>query len=106
VDKQAAKENEVDSAEVSVFVYTASQEEVKREGASSSLSSLALNFHKRFKTLRHPCLLPYRDGVILDDKIYIVTERIIPLKDKLPELLQFPYGLSWGIYQIAVSCFE
>jgi SCY1-like protein 1 len=98
VNKQSSREDP-DNGEVSVFVYTPNPEQ--SGDTTSSLFSLALNFHKRFKTLRHPCLLPYRDGAVVGDKIYIVTERVVPLQHKLPELTQYPWGLSWGIYQIA-----
>lgn len=102
VDKQQTNRDGSDHGEVSVFVFTPNSERGSETSSSSQLFSLALNFHKRFKTLRHPYLLPYRDGAVVDDKIYVVTERVVPLRRKLPELTQYPWGLSWGIYQIAV----
>jgi hypothetical protein len=102
VNKQQTNRESSDNGEVSVFVYTSNSERGIDTSSSSQLFSLAINFHKRFKTLRHPYLLPYRDGAVVEDKIYIVTERVVPLRRKLPELTQYSWGLSWGIYQIAV----
>mgnify|MGYP001083947554 FL=1 len=97
---------------VSVFVYhapgvvtapTNSTSSTVNQYDVSAFPAAAQNLFKRFRTMRHPYLLPFKDGGVFQDKIYIVTERIAPLEQRLSEFLNYNYGLSWGIYQIAVS---
>lgn len=40
---------------------------------------MAENFYKRIKTLRHPHILKYIDGLELSDMLIVVTEEVIPL---------------------------
>jgi hypothetical protein len=92
---------------VSVFVYHApgvvsAPPTATNQHDVSAFPAAAQNFFKRFKTMRHPYLLPFKDGGVHQDKIYIVTERVTPLEQRLNEFLNYNYGLSWGIYQIAV----
>lgn len=37
--------------------------------------------------------------------IYIVTETVLPLDDKIEELREYPNSISWGIYEVAVSIY-
>ena len=59
---------------------------------------------KRFKTLRHPGILPFINGTTVEEerRTYIVTDRIEPLETKLADILACPDAIPWGIYQITV----
>ncbi|XP_041099337.1 N-terminal kinase-like protein isoform X1 [Polyodon spathula] len=82
---------------VSVFVF-----EVKpgsEENAPAAKAAL-----KRLKTLRHPNVLSYADGLETDKALYVVTEPVTPLGTHLSGLSE-PGGLgelhiSWGLHQI------
>ncbi|XP_059478001.1 N-terminal kinase-like protein [Neocloeon triangulifer] len=83
--------------EVSVFSFDA------KTGAQ--LFELAKGAMKRFKTLRHPYILPYFDGFESDKGVFFATESVEPLESHLSKLSlsgqQKSLYLSWGIYQIA-----
>jgi SCY1-like protein 1 len=73
---------------------------------------LATNFLKRFKTLRHPNLLPFLHGAVLEDqkKAYVVTERVEPLLTKLASSEyhndpKYQHILAWGLHCVAVRNF-
>jgi len=63
---------------------------------------IARNTMKRLKTLRHPSLVTYLDGVELPTKFYIVTESITPLRELLPDIKASEQQLSWGLLQVLV----
>eukprot|EP01128_Nolandella_sp_AFSM9_P005996 TRINITY_DN300_c0_g1_i1.p1 TRINITY_DN300_c0_g1~~TRINITY_DN300_c0_g1_i1.p1 ORF type:complete len:763 (-),score=125.41 TRINITY_DN300_c0_g1_i1:149-2437(-) len=86
---------EVGRKPLSVFLYTLAQGE-------SLETSPALNFVQRLKTLRHPYVLPYVDGVTIEAKsqFAIVTERVQPLSQLLPKLRKNVSQMSWGLYQV------
>lgn len=67
-------------------------------------SNLATNFYRRIKTFKHPNLLNYINGTVVESEnsYYIVTEKVIPLSHVLKDLLNHPDSISWGIYQISV----
>lgn len=67
-------------------------------------SNLASNFYRRIKTFKHPNLLNYINGTMVESEnsYYIVTERVRPLNHVLKDLLQYDDSISWGIYQISV----
>jgi hypothetical protein len=76
---------------------------------------LANNFLKRFKTLRHPNLLPFLHGAVVEDqrKVYVVTERVEPLSTKLQSSEyvndpKYPQMIAWGMHCVAVRtlCFR
>nr|XP_057919016.1 N-terminal kinase-like protein [Doryrhamphus excisus]XP_057919017.1 N-terminal kinase-like protein [Doryrhamphus excisus]XP_057919018.1 N-terminal kinase-like protein [Doryrhamphus excisus]XP_057919019.1 N-terminal kinase-like protein [Doryrhamphus excisus]XP_057919020.1 N-terminal kinase-like protein [Doryrhamphus excisus] len=77
---------------VSVFVYEAAQ-------GSEQQTQLAKAAFKRMKTLRHPNILAYVDGLETEKSLYLVTEPVTPLavhlKDGPGEL-----EVSWGLHQI------
>lgn len=62
---------------------------------------LAQNAFKRFKTIRHPNILRYIDGIELETSIYIVTEEVKPLVERLPSIKTQDNALSWGLYTTA-----
>lgn len=68
-------------------------------------STLASNYFKRIKTIKHPNLLSLINGTMVENEMsyYIVTEKVTPLRQKLNRLLSYPDSIAWGVYQIAVS---
>ncbi|KAF2069881.1 hypothetical protein CYY_008803 [Polysphondylium violaceum] len=82
-----------DGSAVSVFSFDIKKNPTKLE--------VAKNGFKRAKTIRHPNFLTFLDGIELETNIYIVTEPISPLDDKITEIKGFEHAISWGIYQIS-----
>ncbi|KAK2891001.1 hypothetical protein Q8A67_013644 [Cirrhinus molitorella] len=82
---------------VSVFVYEVTQ-------GTDEQTQLAKAAFKRTKTLRHPNILSYVDGLETEKGLYIVTEPVTPLAAHLK--LQAEKGgasdleVSWGLHQI------
>ncbi|XP_037531733.1 N-terminal kinase-like protein [Nematolebias whitei] len=82
---------------VSVFVYEVSQ-------GTEQQTQLAKAAFKRMKTLRHPNILTYVDGLETDKSLYVVTEQVTPLAVHLKA--QSENGgageleISWGLHQI------
>ncbi|XP_051944932.1 N-terminal kinase-like protein [Xyrauchen texanus] len=82
---------------VSVFVYEVSQ-------GTEEQTQLAKAAFKRTKTLRHPNILSYVDGLETEKSLYIVTEPVTPLAEHLK--IQAEKGgasdleVSWGLHQI------
>ncbi|XP_013417259.1 N-terminal kinase-like protein isoform X2 [Lingula anatina] len=83
---------------VSIFVF-----DVK--SSSDSQVQLAKASFKRIKTLRHPNILTFMDGIETDKVIYVVTEHIVPLETYLRENTgdnsQNNLAIAWGLHQIA-----
>ncbi|XP_005988943.1 N-terminal kinase-like protein [Latimeria chalumnae] len=82
---------------VSVFVY-----EVKP--SSEEQTQIAKAAFKRLKTLRHPNILSYSDGLETDKCLYIVTEPVTPLEAFLKIRAESgglsELEISWGLHQI------
>ncbi|XP_042594720.1 LOW QUALITY PROTEIN: N-terminal kinase-like protein [Cyprinus carpio] len=87
----------VNGEPVSVFVYEVSQ-------GTEEQTQLAKAAFKRTKTLRHPNILSYVDGLETEKSLYIVTEPVTTLAAHLK--LQAEKGgasdleVSWGLHQI------
>lgn len=83
---------------VSVFAF-----DVKN--ATSTQLQTAQSAFKRMRTLRHPNILPYIDGLETERVIYIVTEPVIPLSTYLTDYegegSKNELAISWGIHQVA-----
>ncbi|XP_020823730.1 N-terminal kinase-like protein isoform X2 [Phascolarctos cinereus] len=82
---------------VSVFVYEAKPGEEEQ-------TLVAKAAFKRLKTLRHPNILAYLDGLETDKCLHVVTEPVTPLGNYL-KLKAETGGLSeleisWGLHQI------
>lgn len=82
---------------VSVFVYEVSQ-------GTEQQSQLAKAAFKRMKTLRHPNILAYVDGLETEKSLYLVTEQVTPLADHLKAQSEnggsSELEVSWGLHQI------
>ncbi|ORX50585.1 ARM repeat-containing protein [Hesseltinella vesiculosa] len=77
-----------DNSSVSMFVFDCARHRDKIQ--------MARNTFKRFRTLRHPDLLTYIDGVETEQAIIFVTEKVDPLSTQLnqdPDLNLTLYGL-------------
>ncbi|KAF9420065.1 hypothetical protein BGZ94_009231 [Podila epigama] len=61
---------------------------------------LARNAFRKFRTIRHPDLIKYIDGVETESYIYIVTDAMTPLQDHLRSNLD-PNLIRWGLYKVA-----
>ncbi|GFO35644.1 N-terminal kinase-like protein [Plakobranchus ocellatus] len=81
---------------VSIFAFDIkSASETQIQTAKSSL--------KRLKTLRHPNILTFLDGVETDKVIYIATESVVPLETYLQENDSDGHNqiaISWGLHQV------
>lgn len=64
---------------------------------------LAQNFLRRLKTIKHPNIISFVDGIENDEQILIITEKIITLNSHFSKLKEYPKAISWGIHQISVS---
>lgn len=67
---------------------------------SESVVQVAKNAHKRLKTLRHPNVLLYVDGLETENVIYVVTEDVTPLSTFLNTKSPNEQTISWGLYQM------
>ncbi|XP_041352355.1 N-terminal kinase-like protein [Gigantopelta aegis] len=82
---------------VSVFMF-----DVK--AASESQLQIAKAAFKRIKTLRHPNILTFLDGVQTEKVIYIATEPVTPLETHLKNNegdAKNELAISWGLHQSA-----
>ncbi|KAF9990045.1 hypothetical protein BGZ75_003814 [Mortierella antarctica] len=61
---------------------------------------LARNAFKKFRTIRHPDLIKYIDGIETESYIYIVTDAVTPLQDHLRSNLD-PNLIRWGLFKVA-----
>ncbi|KAF9356456.1 hypothetical protein BGX26_005230 [Mortierella sp. AD094] len=61
---------------------------------------LARNAFKKIRTIRHPDLIKYIDGVETESHIYIVTDAVTPLQDHLRADLDINL-IRWGLYKVA-----
>jgi hypothetical protein len=86
--------SQADNSAVSIFTFDTKKNQGKVAAAS--------NAFKRAKTLRHPYILPFLDGVESDGAITLVTEAVIPLEEALQEAKEYPQSISWGLYQVSV----
>ncbi|RHZ46884.1 hypothetical protein Glove_606g66 [Diversispora epigaea] len=80
-----------DGSPVSIFTFDCVKQKEKLP--------LAKNAFKKFRTIRHPDLLSYIDGVETDTYIYIVTERVEPLKNQL-SVRSDDNSILWGLYKV------
>ncbi|XP_059154679.1 N-terminal kinase-like protein [Physella acuta] len=81
---------------VSIFAF-----DVK--GSSEALIQTAKASLKRLKTLRHPNILTFLDGVETDKFIYFATEPVVPLETYLQENDSEGHNeiaISWGLHQV------
>jgi SCY1-like protein 1 len=91
-----------DQSPVSVFSFDFASQPSRR-----SLLPLAKNALRKLKTLRHPDVLKYIDGVESDAAVWIVTERVTPLTKRLGPEGQIKDGGTeewkvWGLSRITV----
>jgi len=85
-----------DGTPISVFVFDTDRNYDKID--------LARNAFKRARTIRHPALLNFIDGVENDKNIIIATEKVIPLTRQLAKEKDDNL-ITWGLYKIAVNIY-
>ncbi|KAM6953686.1 N-terminal kinase-like protein [Aplochiton taeniatus] len=82
---------------VSVFVYDVAL-------GTEEQTQLAKSAFKRMKTLRHPNILAYVDGLETEKSLYLVTEQVTPLAAHLKTQAEKggsgELEMSWGLHQI------
>uniref|UniRef100_A0A8C2XBP9 N-terminal kinase-like protein n=1 Tax=Cyclopterus lumpus TaxID=8103 RepID=A0A8C2XBP9_CYCLU len=82
---------------VSVFLYELAQ-------GTEQQTQLAKAAFKRMKTLRHPNILAYVDGLETEKSLYLVTEQVTPLAVHLKAQAEKggsgELEVSWGLHQI------
>ncbi|XP_060904250.1 N-terminal kinase-like protein isoform X1 [Labrus mixtus] len=82
---------------VSVFVYEVAQ-------GTEQQTQLAKAAFKRMKTLRHPNILAYVDGLETEKSLYLVTEQVTSLSVHLKAQAEKggagDLEVSWGLHQI------
>lgn len=82
---------------VSVFLYELAQ-------GTEQQTQLAKAAFKRMKTLRHPNILAYVDGLETEKSLYLVTEQVTPLAVHLKAQAEKggsgDLEVSWGLHQI------
>ncbi|KAI8051691.1 armadillo-type protein [Syncephalis plumigaleata] len=83
-----------DNSAVSVLVYE------KARGSSGELA-LARNAFSKFRTIRHPGLIRYIDGIETDAYIYLATDTIRPLRAVLNNSERNDNLIAWGLFNIA-----
>ncbi|XP_048733634.2 N-terminal kinase-like protein isoform X2 [Ostrea edulis] len=71
--------------------------------SSESQVQVAKGAFKRIKTLRHPNIVCFLDGVETDKVIYFATEAVVPLENYLNDSNENRnlMAISWGIHQVA-----
>ncbi len=62
--------------------------------------ALAQNFHRCLKTIRHPHILRYIDGVELESSIHVVTEPVRPFERPPCATAADRDAISLGLYQV------
>ncbi|KAI8971405.1 armadillo-type protein [Pilobolus umbonatus] len=81
-----------DGSPVSIFVFDRNK--------SRDRVQLARNAFKRIRTLRHPDILRYLDGIETEQTIMFATEPVEPLSNQINQDPN-PNLILWGLYKIA-----
>ncbi|XP_043254751.1 N-terminal kinase-like protein [Colletes gigas] len=96
---KAKKKGSTGGEDVSVFVF-------EFKNGNEHLLDTVRSAVKRLKTLRHPSILAYLDSLETDKMIYLATERVEPLHNRLAKKSgtnkesKKELYFSWGIFQI------
>ncbi|XP_012150322.1 N-terminal kinase-like protein yata isoform X2 [Megachile rotundata] len=96
---KAKKKGSTGGEDVSVFVF-------ESKNGNEHLLDVARSAVKRLKTLRHPSILSYLDSLETDKVIYLATEHVESLHNRLKrksdsnEESKKELYFSWGIFQI------
>ena len=70
---------------------------------------LATNALRKLRTVRHPDVLKFVDGVATDSAVYIMTERVRPLGAAIQDWAkkgarEREDWIVWGLHRISVRC--
>ena len=69
---------------------------------SDVTTEVAKNCLKRIRTLRHPNIVTYVEGLESEKFVYIATEYVTPLStylDKIDDIEESSMAISWGLHQ-------
>ena len=91
-----AKLKKAPHTQATVFVY-----DIK--AGSDVTTEVAKNCLKRIRTLRHPNIVTYVDGLESEKFVYIATEYVTPLStylDKIEDIEESSMAISWGLHQV------
>lgn len=89
-----------DGSPVSVFEYDLTEKK--------ATIPLAKNALRKLRTTRHPDILKFMDAVESDSTIYIMTERVRPLRAALQSsrtAQEREDWLLWGLHRISVRSY-
>lgn len=91
-----------DGSPVSVFEFDAGSP------GKRNVLGLAKNALRKLRTIRHPDVLKFMDGVETDSTVYIMTERVRPLSAALSEwsskeAQEREDWLIWGLHRVSVA---
>ena len=87
---------------MSVFEYDFS------DSSKKNMKPFAQNALRKLRTTRHPDILKFMDAVESESSIFIMTERVRPLSNVLPQYStkkaqETEDWLLWGLHRISVS---
>ena len=87
---------------MSVFEYDFS------DSSKKNIKPFAQNALRKLRTTRHPDILKFMDAVESESSIFIMTERVRPLFNMLPQYAtkkaqETEDWLLWGLHRISVS---
>ena len=87
---------------MSVFEYDFS------DSSKKNIKPFAQNALRKLRTTRHPDVLKFMDAVESESSIFIMTERVRPLSNVLPQYSrkkaqETEDWLLWGLHRISVS---
>ena len=87
---------------MSVFEYDFS------DSSKKNIKPFAQNALRKMRTMRHPDVLKFMDAVESESSIFIMTERVRPLLNVLPQYStkkaqETEDWLLWGLHRISVS---
>ena len=92
-----------DGSPVSVFEFNANTPSKRNQ------LPLAKNALRKLRTIRHPDVLKFLDGVETDTTVHIMTERVRPLSTALQEASvksarEQEDWVLWGLHRVSVRC--
>ena len=73
------------------------------KAGSDVTTEVAKNCLKRIRTLRHPNIVTYVEGLESEKFVYIATEYVTPLStylDKIEDIEESSMAISWGLHQV------
>ena len=81
------------------------------DSSKKNIKPFAQNALRKLRTTRHPDILKFMDAVESESSIFIMTERVRPLSNVLPQYSrkkaqEAEDWLLWGLHRISVSSYH